>query len=692
MAYGPRMHLGFLRDFCAGCRNKDRFPTFLRSLLHDKTANTIAIAAAAMFPILAMVGGGIDASRYYMTAARMQAACDAGALAARRAMIDDNFLPEHRIIGERFFDQNFNDGMFSTEERVRNYTTNGDGRVDGTATATLPTSIMAIFGYDELELSVACSAEINISNTDIMFVLDVTGSMNCPVTNTSCDQSFDNPGSKLRGLREAVLGFYDTTEAATSTAAQVRYGFVPYSVNANVGRLLPTQFMATTHAYQSRVARFREQFTFIPGNGVEVGEELVISDQTEWLPRSTVNFNSSTTDHYRFRTSGTTERNAATDFCSNTLPGTYSVNGQTWVVSSTNYIVGVWNGGSSNNRAGCSGRVRKTRIATAADVIEDQNIRSVVFQDYIYCPVTPGVASNCAVNNPEGSPAGWETVNLSTLYDDNQIMTPTGASGAMVNQTWAGCVEEANTVLMPAMAATPFRRADADAFVRPAGAFDLDINLVPETEAQRWKPMLPNIMWKREDGSGNVLTLPPQTGNENRPSFSCPTPARRLAEVTRTDLVAFTNSLVGGGQTYHDVGMIWGARFISPRGIFRADNEAAPNGDSIARHIVFMTDGEQVNNVENYSTHGVEWWDRRISGNGNSATEFNSRAARLLVACSAARRENITVWVVAFGTALSQNLTDCASPGRAFTADDPDELNARFREIAQQIAELRLTQ
>jgi len=675
-------------------RGKQKKGSFLRSLLHDKTANTIAIAAAAMFPILAMVGGGIDASRYYMTAARMQAACDAGALAARRAMVDDNFLPEHRIIGERFFDQNFNDGMFSTEERVRNYATNGDGRVDGTASATLPTSIMAIFGYTELELSVACSAEINISNTDIMFVLDVTGSMNCPISNPSCDQSFDNPDSKLRGLRAAVLSFYDTTEAATSTAAQVRYGFVPYSVNANVGRLLPTQFMATTHAYQSRVARFREQFTFVPGNGVEVGDEIVISDQTENLPRLITNFGSTNNDHYRFGnlTGPVRQNDAEYDRC-NAMSGiTHTVNGQQWEILSDTYVLGVWNGGASNNRAGCRGRIRKTRIATPADVIEDQNIRSVVFQDYIYCPVTPGVASNCAVNNPADAPAGWEAVNLSTLYDDNQIMTPTGASGAMVNQTWTGCVEEANTVQMPGLNVNPFRRADADAFVRPAGAFDLDINLVPETEAQRWKPMLPNIMWKREDGTGNVLILPPQTGNENRPSFSCPTPARRLAEVTRADLVTFTDSLVGGGQTYHDVGMIWGARFISPRGIFRADNEAAPNGDSIARHIVFMTDGAQVNSVENYSTHGIEWWDRRISGNGNSTAEFNSRAARLQVACSAARRENITVWVVAFGTALTQNLTDCASPGRAFTADNPDELNARFREIAQQIAELRLTQ
>ena len=81
-----------------------------------------------------------------------------------------------------------------------------------------------------------------------------------------------------------------------------------------------------------RVARFREQFTFIPGNGIEVGDTIVISDQTEWLPRATSNFGSTNTDHYRYLTSPTSSRTTAQNFCWNSLPGTYIVNGQTWQV------------------------------------------------------------------------------------------------------------------------------------------------------------------------------------------------------------------------------------------------------------------------------------------------------------------------------------------------------------------------
>ncbi len=641
--------------------------TFLRSLLRDRTANTIAISAAALFPILAMVGGGIDAGRYFMAAARMQAACDAGALAARRAMVDDTFKPEHREVGQNFFDQNYNEDMFGTENRARTYTSAGDGVVTGTASGTLPTTIMGAFGYEGFALSVNCSAEINISNTDIMFVLDVTGSM---------------AGSKIVALREAVMSFYDTVEDATSASAQVRYGFVPYSQQVNVGSSIPTQYMATRHTYQSRVARFREQFTFVPGNGIKEGDEIVISDQIDWLPRDIAWFGSTKTNDFRYRTSNSTARADAENFCRNTIPGTYTVGGETWRVSDTQYVTGVWNGGSSNNRAGCRGEVRKTKIATLDDVVEEHTTRNVVFDGYRYCPVDTDDDTPCDVTNPADSPPGWETVNLGSLYATNLIQMPTGTNGAMVTHSWNGCIEEAATV----------QTATYDP--RPANAFDIDINLVPSTEAQRWKPALQNVMFRRRNAS-NADTLASVDRTDNhilRFNYACPRAARKLQEISRADLSTFVDSLTPSGNTYHDIGMIWGARFISPRGIFRSENESAPNGDSIGRHIVFMTDGAQVNGNTNYSTHGAEWFDRRITSDGSNAQEFSRRAARLQAACKAARQEDITVWVVAFGTALTQNLIDCASPGRAFQADDSATLKSAFEEIAQKIAALRLTQ
>jgi len=658
-------------------REKQAKMSFMRKLARDKTANTLVISAAALVPIMAMVGGGVDASRYYMATARMQAACDAGALAARRAMTNDTFTSEHRTIGLNFFDQNFNDGIFGTENRTRDYTTDGDGMVIGDASATLPATIMDAFGYGEFNIEVSCTAEINISNSDIMFVLDVTGSMSeCP-NGTQCNS---NSSSKIVALRSAVMNFYDTVEAATSTSAQVRYGFVPYSQQVNVGFSIPRAYMADTHSYQTRVARYNPAPFPNSGNPDvdQVGETILISDQSEWLPRNTSRFNSTNTDDYRFRTdgsAGTTARN----FCQTTLPGTrnVTVSGQTqsWQVFATPQIVtGQWSGGDSNNRAGCYGRVRKTRLATAADVIPQ-------FREWIYCQVTPGTANPCNVNNPPRSPAGWESVNLASIYAANTLQIPVDTGGAMTTQTWSGCVEE------PMWMDTTGNYSPI-----PAAAHDLNINLVPANESQKWKPALNRAVYERRDSSSNRTTSNViSTGNQSQPGFTCPRAAAKLTEISRTDLQSYVDSLVASGNTYHDIGMLWGARLISPRGMFSAENSTAPNGDAIARHIVFMTDGILVTNVENYSTQGIEWWDRRVTGNGDQTREATRRAARLQAICRAAQQENITVWVVAFGTALTQNLIDCASPGRAFQASDSATLNARFQEIAQKIAALRLT-
>ena len=43
--------------------------------------------------------------------------------------------------------------------------------------AVLPTALMFMFGKDEFRLSVDCTAKLEISNVDVMLVLDVTGSM-----------------------------------------------------------------------------------------------------------------------------------------------------------------------------------------------------------------------------------------------------------------------------------------------------------------------------------------------------------------------------------------------------------------------------------------------------------------------------------------------------------------------------------
>src|SRR3546814_16185873 len=83
----------------------------------------------------------------------------------------------------------------------------------------------------------------------------------------------------------------------------------------------------------------------------------------------------------------------------------------------------------------------------------------------------------------------------------------------------------------------------------------------------------------------------------------------------------YVESLQPLGGTYHDVGMVWGARLLSPTGLFTDENATAPNERPISRHIVFMTDGEMAPNVPNLTSQGYEYLMQRVD---RTNTRLNS--------------------------------------------------------------------
>src|SRR3546814_4147183 len=80
--------------------------------------------------------------------------------------------------------------------------------------------------------------------------------------------------------------------------------------------------------------------------------------------------------------------------------------------------------------------------------------------------------------------------------------------------------------------------------------------------------------------------------------------------------------------------MVWGARLLSPTGLFADENATAPNERPISRHIVFMTDGEMAPNVPNLTSQGYEYLMQRVSGsfdtsNGELEDRLNNRFGQL---------------------------------------------------------------
>src|ERR1700730_15984892 len=89
-------------------------PAWLRALRSDARGSTLAICAAAIIPLLLLMGSGLDMSRAYMAKLRLQQACDAGSLAGRRVMQADTLNATVTNEATKFFNFNFPQGAFQT--------------------------------------------------------------------------------------------------------------------------------------------------------------------------------------------------------------------------------------------------------------------------------------------------------------------------------------------------------------------------------------------------------------------------------------------------------------------------------------------------------------------------------------------------------------------------------------------------
>ena len=521
-------------------------------LRQDVRGNTLAMMAIALIPISALIGSGVDTARLYVVKARLQQACDAGVLAGRKAMISagtDSFDTTARDQATTFFRNNFRNGWLNSTAASFTPSATADNQVTAVARVTVPMTIMKMFGQGDTTLSATCQARYDVADSDVMFVLDTTGSMACVGSASSCGQStvsYKRPdgtngyrvteasGSKIQGLRDAVLNFYDTVKATANPTTHVRYGFVTYSSTVNAGAAilgLNPSYMVSKWKYQSR-KKVNSKWNYA---------------------------------QYEFD---------VTDFLT---------------------------------------------AKPVADPSKD-----------------------------DGSKAQWQ-----------------------------GCIEERHTT-----ASSSF-----DLNNLPE---DLDPNLIPTSDDKtKWAPMWPEVIYQR-NGTSAMSTA-------SNGFVACGKPVSRLALMTRQQVSDYVNAadFVPFGGTYHDTGMIWGVRMISPNGIFGADTAPWPSRPAPNRYIVFMTDGLMDTSLTTYGLYGMEQLDLRVTGSSsNTSKDTTYHNTRFLTECAAAKAMNIKVFVIGFGQKLTAGdpLSTCASPGQAYYAKDNDELNKAFQKIAQQVALLRISQ
>lgn len=641
------------------------------------------MAAAGLFVLAAVIGGGVDMSRAYKAHTRLQAACDAGVLAGRKRIAADGFDSDAQAEASAYFANNFNPVEQDAHGTVFRPSSPDQGNtVEGSASAEIPTAVMKIFGFDAIPISVTCSASMGVGNSDVTMVLDTTGSMG--------DRLAWGGPTKLEMLQDAMKNFYDTVQASVASGnARVRYAFVPYSQSVNVGRLihaLDPSYLVDRRTIQSREGVFTKRVTQV----FDHWADPVTTTGTGASPEAVTSQGVLNSDRY-------STRNA----CTNALPGDTPWSNSGGATTDTDTSVN----GRGQQVTTTTTTQRQTR--TDYTCIQQTSGQGRNRQTYYVQHFTAYARSNytyrydtqnpvyVSIEQPVFSHFVYKPVSydVSSYKTFNTVTSRTGDGGTAVSSQWAGCIEERETT--PA-ASFSFNRV---AGITPVSALDLAIDTAPTgDDATKWAPMWPEVAYYRTsfvatgpgrgryDLANNAESL---TGGQ-APS-ECPQQAQLLRAMSKAEFDNYADSLFPAGNTYHDLGVLWGARISSPQGIFSATvNDEPANGGDVSRHMIFMTDGQMMPSIGIQSSYGIEYHDRRVTANGVNQ-QGQRHTSRFLALCEALKAKGIRLWVIAFSTGLTDDLEECASDNSAFPAEDADELNRAFQEIANEVGELRIT-
>jgi Flp pilus assembly protein TadG len=729
------------------CNNSQRAQKprgIMSRLARDKRGATLPMMAAAVIPITAMVGAGLDMSRVYLVRTRLQQACDAGAVAVRRSMSATNTASaseSNKAEGYKFFDFNFPSGAYGTQSVTRSFAgttgSNGVGNVDGDASAIVPTSVMKLFAVNTLTVSTSCAATVSVPNTDVMFVLDVSGSMGSKAVST-------DTLTKIQGLKAATKSFFTTLgKGSDAGGGRIRYGFVPYSSQANTGAVVlaagSSYIMGgttgETAAYQSRTAVTTNEY-YITGYSAESAHSPngTATDTTpsgsSWSDYGSSGSTTIAGTSYTNRFTGITESVCAAK--AKPYPSSTPVNSvSTPSGSASTPVLGTpttpvypdvvrtnpYTSTQNYDRSTYRYSWKKTGSSSGSDVGTCQFQRL----PQTFVRTTPTKTTQNATWATRLAATGWtygsRSVDVRNLVSGSSIDNPaywTGPSSIAINAnpspsaspatvsstvSWTGCLEESSTVNTITASSS---------LAIPTDALDMKIDLVPSLVSEKWRPFLPQLVFDKTGLSGTSAQWHGDTNWNNNGNSVCPSASRGLRQYT-TDVdgttklsasfASYVDSLTARGTTQHDIGMIWGARLLSPDGIMASSNSdtTAPGGFAIGRHIVFMTDG--IMNADNniYGPWGISRLDgRQVPTSTASSTMDGIHNQRLKMICSAARSKGFTIWVIGFGmtsSTIPQTLKDCAGDSDHWMAAPTSaELETKFKNIASTIGGLRLTE
>ncbi len=193
-----------------------------RRLIDDRRGGIAIILAIALVPLVGLIGIGTDTGRAYIVKSRLSSALDAASLAGGQ-----NFFSKDRDDDIRmFFKANFPEGYLGARVNGPNIVADtANEKIAVTATATVPTTFMRIFGYEDVDVYAAAEVTRKMTALDVVLSIDISGSMN---------QSAPGGGRRIDAAKAAANELIDILYGAEASKDMLHIGLVPWSSKVKV--------------------------------------------------------------------------------------------------------------------------------------------------------------------------------------------------------------------------------------------------------------------------------------------------------------------------------------------------------------------------------------------------------------------------------------------------------------------------
>ncbi len=171
--------------------------------------------------------------------------------------------------------------------------------------------------------------------------------------------------------------------------------------------------------------------------------------------------------------------------------------------------------------------------------------------------------------------------------------------------------------------------------------------------------------------------------SNNNPNNGCTN--NRLVPLTNNQsaLQAAINGLQAAGNTYINVGLVWGWRVISPS--FPFTEGAAYDDVDWSKTVILMTDGDNVP-YNTYSAYG-----------SNPGLSDNNLDSKVTTVCNNMKAEGVTLYTITFQSGISNStrtlFRNCATKQEMyFDAPSNQDLVNVFENIANQLSQLHIVE